>query len=213
MNKRVISSPILAWLVTCFIRLYACTLRLRMENEQVWLDHLRDGGAVILCCWHQQFFSFMAEFRKYRHLKPGLMISRSREGTLVSGVAHRMGWLAVRGSSARGGVAATREMINHIREHRLGAHIVDGPRGPIGVVKKGIVHMARETGAVVVPVYAEANRAWTFKSWDRFFIPKPFTRVRVRFGETIELPPSGGPDEFEAQRAQLERIMLPGLVT
>ncbi len=212
MNKRVLSSPALAWLVTCLVRSYSWTFRLTVQNEQPWLDHLKAGGSVILCCWHQQFFSFVAHFRKYRCHQPGLMISRSREGTLISGVADRMGWHTVRGSSGRGGLEAMHGMIQHIRLHRFGAHIVDGPRGPIGVVKKGIIHMAHETGAVVGPVYAEASSAWSFKSWDRFFIPKPFARVCIRFGDRVALPPSREPQRLETQRAQLEATMLPGLV-
>jgi lysophospholipid acyltransferase (LPLAT)-like uncharacterized protein len=123
-----------------------------------------------------------------------------------------MGWQAVRGSSSRGGLKAMFGMIQNIRAHGLGAHIVDGPRGPVGVVKNGIVHMARETGAVVVPVYAEAASAWRFRSWDRFFIPKPFSRVCIRFGDMITMPAAADPAQFEEQRRQLEKTMLPGLV-
>ena len=85
--------------------------------------------------------------------------------------------------------------------------------GPIGVVKKGIVHMARESGAMLVPIYAEASNAWTFRSWDRFFIPKPFSRVCIRFGDMIQVAPENdAPDWLEQQRALLETAMRPGLI-
>jgi len=141
-----------------------------------------------------------------------LMISRSTDGALVAGVAHHLGWQVVRGSSSCDGFKAMLGMIKHVHDHRLGAHIVDGPHGPVGVIKKGIIHMARETGAMLVPVYAEARAVWSFRSWDRFFIPKPFSRVCIRFGDMIALPPPNDSDYFESQRAQLEAIMLRGLV-
>jgi lysophospholipid acyltransferase (LPLAT)-like uncharacterized protein len=214
MKKRIISSPLFTWLVARLISGYSWTFRLTLENEQEWRDHLDKGGSVVLCCWHQQFFSFIRHFRIYRADRPGLMISRSTDGEVIAAVANQMGWITVRGSSSRDGVKALRGMIQHIRDHRLAAHVVDGPRGPIGVVKKGVIHMARETGAVVVPVYAEAAKAWSFRSWDRFFIPKPFSRVCIRFGNMIPPLSASGDDEqsLENQRAQLQTTMLPGLV-
>jgi lysophospholipid acyltransferase (LPLAT)-like uncharacterized protein len=211
MKRRILTSPIFALFVACLIRAYSRSFRLSVLNEQAWRNHLAQGGRVILCCWHQQFFPFIRPFRAYRGARPSLMISQSQDGSLIAGVAHRMGWQTVRGSSSRGGLKAMLGMIQKIREHGLGAHIVDGPRGPIGVVKNGIVHMAHETGAMIVPVYAEADRAWRFRSWDRFFVPKPFARVRIRFGDMIALPPAHDPATFEAQRALLEQTMQPRL--
>jgi lysophospholipid acyltransferase (LPLAT)-like uncharacterized protein len=211
MKRRIISSPVFSWFVARLICAYSRTFRLTVRNEQPWREHLARGGSVILCSWHQQFFSFVRHFRGYRAFRPALMISQSADGSLIAGVARRMGWQTVRGSSSRDGFKAMLGMIRHVRDHHLGAHIVDGPRGPAGVIKKGVIHMARETGAALVPVYAEAERAWRFRSWDRFFVPKPFSRVCIRFGDIVELPPAEDPAEFETQRAHLETIMRPGL--
>ena len=213
MKNRIFSSLAFAWLIAQIIRLYSGTFRLTLENEQGWLDYLDQGGSVIICSWHQQFFSLIGPFRSYRARSPGLMISRSKDGSMIAGVAHQMGWQTVRGSSSRGGLKAMRSLITHIRDHRLVGHVVDGPRGPVGVVKKGIIHMAGETGAMLVPVYTEASNAWSFSSWDRFFVPKPFSRVCIRFGEMIpSTPQNDAPDWLEKQRAYLENTMRPGLV-
>jgi lysophospholipid acyltransferase (LPLAT)-like uncharacterized protein len=213
MNKRVLSSPAFSWFVGHMVCLYSWTFRLTVQNEEPWRQHLENGGRVILCSWHQQFFSFVRHFRSYRRYCPGLMISQSADGALIAGVARQMGWKTVRGSSSRGGLKAMFGIIEHVREHRLAGHIVDGPRGPIGVIKKGVIHMARETDAMLVPVYAEAPKSWTFRSWDRFFVPKPFSRVCIRFGEMIAPSTTHDEDGFEQQRANLESTMLPGLVT
>ena len=139
------------------------------------------------------------------------MISQSRDGDLISGVANRVGWHTPRGSSSRGGKEAMTAMISHLKEYGFGAHILDGPTGPMGKVKSGVIKMARETGAIVVPFYARADHAWFFNSWDRFMLPKPFSRVWIRFGEGIRFEDDGTDQEFEKQRLLLEKTMLPEL--
>lgn len=140
------------------------------------------------------------------------MISRSRDGDIIAGVAEKSGWHAVRGSSSRGGGSALKEMVERLRQSRLAGHIVDGPKGPAGVVKAGAISLARATGAVIVPLFTSADRAWYFNSWDRFMIPKPFARVTLRFGRMIDLNDAREGEDFEGHRAALEVAMLPGLI-
>jgi lysophospholipid acyltransferase (LPLAT)-like uncharacterized protein len=205
----ITSKPFLAFLYR-FIRAYAWTFRLEVENEAPWMAFHRNGGRVLLCAWHQQFFAAIRHFQNYRAHRPGLMISRSKDGRIIASVASRSGWEPVRGSSSRGGVQAMRELIEKLRETRLAGHIVDGPRGPAGIIKNGLIRIAHAADAVIVPFYIIADQAWYFKSWDRFMLPKPFSRVRLRFGEMIRLPATDDEAEFEAQRLQVENIMLQG---
>ncbi len=194
------------------IRAYSWTFRLRVENDKPWLDYLKNGGRVLLCCWHQQFFSVIRHFKTYAVYHPSLMISQSKDGNIISGIAEKSGWHAVRGSSSRDGGRALREMISHLKHSGLAAHVVDGPRGPAGVIKAGVISLARATEAVVVPVYATSDRAWYFKSWDRFMLPKPFARVTLRFGEMLDLTSTGSDEDFEPHRVRLQETMLPSLV-
>ncbi len=136
------------------------------------------------------------------------MISRSADGDLIAGVASRTGWRPARGSSSRGGKTAMMEVISHIKETGLGAHILDGPRGPIGKVKAGAISIALAADAAIVPFYISADRAWYFNSWDKFFIPKPFARVTLRYDKIIKLQTPNTESEFEAQRQNLENIMI-----
>jgi lysophospholipid acyltransferase (LPLAT)-like uncharacterized protein len=104
-------------------------------------------------------------------------------------------------------------MVGQLEDSGLAAHIVDGPRGPAGVIKAGVVSLARAAGAVVVPVYTASDRAWYFKSWDRFMLPKPFAKVTLRFGEMLDVTSGESNEDFESHRARLQQIMLPGLIT
>lgn len=103
-------------------------------------------------------------------------------------------------------------MIKHLNQYGLGAHLLDGPTGPVGKVKAGIIKMAQETDAFVVPFYIRVEKAWLFNSWDRFVLPKPFSKVTLTFGDTIQFPWDDDRQNFEAQRLLLETTMLPGLI-
>ena len=104
------------------------------------------------------------------------------------------------------------EMIEHLITYRLGCHILDGPRGPMGKVKAGVIRMAQEVDALVVPFYTYSENAWFFNSWDKFMLPKPFSKVILTFGDEIYFGKDNTPKSFEAHRQHLEATMLPRLI-
>lgn len=173
----ILASPLCIGLLYRFVRCYAWTFRLRIENEDAWMTHIENGGRVLLCAWHQQFFSAIRHFRNYRRFSPGM-----------------------------------KSVIDGLKASCLAGHIVDGPRGPAGVVKAGVIRIAHATDAAIVPFYVAADKAWYFNSWDRFMLPKPFSRVLLRFGKLVHLDPTDDEALFEAQRVALECMMRPGLI-
>lgn len=194
-----------------FCRAYSWTFRLKVENEKEWIDYLENGGSVLLCIWHQQFFSAIRHFQNYKVFNPSIMISQSSDGKIVAGVAERTGWNTVRGSSSKGGREALKKMITNLKESKLAVHIVDGPKGPSGIVKPGAIRLAHAANAVIVPFSVSAEKAWYFNSWDKFLLPKPFSNVFLRFGKMIKFDRVKDREIFEDQRKQLEEIMLPAL--
>jgi len=194
------------------IRLYSMTFRLKIINEPGWKKQIGKDRPILLCAWHQQFFSAIRHFKTYAGLNPALMISQSRDGDLIAGVARKSGWKTARGSSSKDGRKAMDAMIDHLTTHGLGAHILDGPTGPMGKIKSGIIKMAQDSNALVVPFYTHAENAWFFKSWDRFMLPKPFSRVTITFGDTLCFNSKTRKKTFEEQRLYLENLMLPGLM-
>jgi lysophospholipid acyltransferase (LPLAT)-like uncharacterized protein len=212
-RKRILTAgPILTFLYH-FVRLYSGTFRLTVKNEQSWMDRAESGKAVVLCCWHQQFFSAIRHFRNYRHHHPSLMISKSKDGELVAGIGLRTGWDIVRGSSSKGGREALADMVSKLRSRKVAAHIVDGPRGPAGIVKPGVIRLAQLSEADIVPFYTHTDRAWFFNSWDRFMLPKPFARVTLQFGDAFPVPETKTPEEFECLRLALQGVMHRRLIT
>lgn len=212
-TKKLLQSKKFARLIYKCIRLYSKTFRLSVINEKPWRDHLANGGRVLICTWHQQFFSLIRYYQTYKTCGPSLMISQSADGELIANVANFSGWYTVRGSSTRGGGPALEEIVTRLKKTGLAAHILDGPKGPAGIVKPGAVHIAIRAGAMMVPVYAEAESKWIFNSWDRFFIPKPFSNVTIRYGDMLPPPAPGSDlDELEKHRKCLENFMQQGLI-
>ena len=109
------------WLAVILLRMYGATLRIKIENEEVWLRHLEDGGSVLLCAWHQQFYPLVCYFAKFSKFRPSIMISKSKDGEFIARVCRKMGWFPVRGSSSKGGATALKEMTVKLKQNCLKA--------------------------------------------------------------------------------------------
>ena len=187
------------------VRMLSATLRVRLmapENEQA---ALKQGNGVIYASWHQRFFPGITFFSTRKPI--AIIVSKSLDGEMIARVVRSLGWHPVRGSSSRGGKEALAEI------RRLGTsgfrvgHIVDGPQGPFGVVKPGLIRIAQFTGMPIVPTITSAQHRWVFNSWDRFMVPKPFSRVIIRFGDPIYVPENLDAQAFENQRLTVEQYL------
>src|SRR5205814_4800602 len=135
-------------------------------------------------------------------------ISASRDGDLIADVTQRFGFDVVRGSSSRMGASALLELSQVLASGRDILITPDGPRGPAYELGPGIVFLAQKTGAPVVPVNMEFSSCWRVKSWDRFIIPKPFSKVRVIVGQPHQVKSTSTDQEFEAERLRLQNAMM-----
>jgi hypothetical protein len=86
--------------------------------------------------------------------------------------------------------------------------IPDGPRGPRFIVQPGVILLAQKTGYPIVPVSYSARNLWVFNSWDRFVVPRPFTRCRVVYGSPLKVAPDTGRQGIETYRKQLENDLV-----
>jgi hypothetical protein len=198
-------------LIYCLARIYSMTFRLNVVNDSEWLEYLEKGGKVLVCCWHQQFFIGVRLFLRYRKYPVSVMISKSTDGDIASRVAEAAKVFPVRGSSSKHGGPALREMISRLSSGHLAVHLLDGPRGPAGVVKAGAIAIASGAGAAIAPGFVEADRVWYMKSWDKYMVPKPFARVTVTFCPLMKIPPMRDSNDFEKCRQALENTLKPYL--
>ncbi|HVP15481.1 MAG TPA: lysophospholipid acyltransferase family protein [Terriglobales bacterium] len=162
------------------------------------------AGPCIFVFWHARLLPLV-----FTHRKRGIavLISRSRDGELISGIVERMGFVTARGSSSRG---ASEGMLDLIRWGERGHDLAvtpDGPRGPAGQVRPGLVHLASRTGYPIIPAAAAARAATVLPSWDRFRVPRPFTRVVAGYGEPVRVPRDLDAGAVEAWRCRIEQAI------
>lgn len=189
------------------IRLYLLPVKIRVLHEDRLIDHLERGGRAIIALWHQRIFLAIRYARRIGGFSPSVMISQSRDGEIIASIVSRLNFRPVRGSSSRGGKKALTAMVADMAHHPLAGHVVDGPQGPRGVVKAGLITMAQLTGAAIFPLYASVDRAWMLESWDRFLIPKPFSQILIRWDKPLYIPEHLDAERFETIRGQVEQQM------
>ncbi len=187
------------------VRAISSTYRLRLMDQEHETRVLSQYGSIVYASWHQRFFPGITFFAGRRPI--AIMISQSRDGELIAKVTRRLGWHPVRGSSSRGGIEALGRLKKLAGQGYKIGHIVDGPRGPFGEIKPGLISIAQFTGIPVVPVCISAQNTWTFNSWDRFMVPKPFSRILIRFGKPVDIARKLQKKDFESTRLSLEQSL------
>jgi lysophospholipid acyltransferase (LPLAT)-like uncharacterized protein len=201
---RVSPRAVRAWAIPA-IRLLASTWRIRTEQEGRWRALVEARRIHVFLLWHEALLPLL-----WHHRNQGVVIvvSEAREGQYLADLGTALGYRLVRGSSTRGGSRALLGAVRELQAGRSVAFTPDGPRGPRREIKPGVVAAAQRGGATMIPVHAEASRAWRLHSWDRFMIPKPAARVTVRYGRPFEVTPgeSGLADGLTEAERRLEEI-------
>ena len=199
------------WLIAVgfrLLQLWARTLRYEIE----------DGAGIvgkpiaenyIGALWHNRLLLFPFVLRRFFFNRHGAaLISASRDGELLADAIKRFGFDVVRGSSSRLGARAILQLTDVLASGHDVVITPDGPRGPAYELGAGIIFLAQKSGAAVLPVNMEYSTCWRIKSWDRFIIPRPFSKVRVMIGQPHRVRSTSTEDEFEAERLRLQNAMM-----
>jgi lysophospholipid acyltransferase (LPLAT)-like uncharacterized protein len=142
-----------------------------------------------------------------RHLGVRGMSSNSYDGEYMGRIIRKFGFVAVKGSSSRNAVRALLGLRRALQEGWTVAFTLDGPRGPRHKVKPGPVALARSSGVPLTMFHAAVDKAWVLNSWDRMMIPRPFSRVLLRFGKLIPVPTSATEEDVERYTAELQAAL------
>ena len=164
----------------CLLASYFPLVRCEREGMEHLLQFRRQRKPVIFVFWHGHLLPLV-----HYHRNEGIvvLVSEHKDGEYIARVILRHGFGTARGSSTRGGVKGLKAILRAAREERDMAFTPDGPKGPRHEFKRGALLAAQLTGLPLIPVAVGADRAWYLKSWDRFMIPKPFSALRIRYGE------------------------------
>jgi lysophospholipid acyltransferase (LPLAT)-like uncharacterized protein len=197
---------LLLWLLAAMLRLWSRTLR--FEADAATRERLAKSDVpAALVIWHNRLFISAEYFRRYRNRRRVYaLVSASKDGAWLAAFYRMIGIHPVRGSSSNFGREAGRALIEVMREgHDIGI-TPDGPRGPMYVVEPGVLVVTRRNQAPMVLIGAEFTHAWRLKSWDRFYIPLPFSRVRLSCTIMPSVTEAGEKTTAEDVRAALMAI-------
>jgi lysophospholipid acyltransferase (LPLAT)-like uncharacterized protein len=162
---------------------------------------------VIYSFWHRAVFASAWLWRK---TGIAVMVSRSFDGEYIARTIEKLGFVAVRGSSSRGGSTALLQLKSELEGGVPVAFTIDGPRGPKFVAKPGPVLLSRASALPMAAFYVALSDAWVLKTWDALMIPKPYSKALVRFSAKMRVPADAGDaqmDDFHQQlQAALERV-------
>jgi lysophospholipid acyltransferase (LPLAT)-like uncharacterized protein len=176
------------------------TVRIERIGTEHYLRFRREGKPVVFVFWHGQMLPLV-----YAHRGEGIvvLVSEHADGEYITRVIRRHGFGAVRGSSTRGATQGLRGLIREARAGRDLAVTPDGPRGPAQEFKAGALAVAQATGLPVIPLGVGATSAWRFSSWDGFMVPRPFSRVRIVYGEPRWVSRDSGREVLDGMAEEL----------
>lgn len=204
----------LGHLVWFFISLICVTLRKRIVCfDETETAKPMGGKPVIVSLWHNRTF---VPCHFYRHVMKGtvqmsMLTSASKDGAMLATVAEDYGMRAVRGSSGRRGVAGFLDMVRELKSGYSMCITPDGPKGPRYRCHPGVIKLASVSGLPIIPIAIDVPHCWRInKAWDGFVIPKPFSKVVLRWGAPLHVPENISDAEVKEYCERLDKLMAYG---
>jgi lysophospholipid acyltransferase (LPLAT)-like uncharacterized protein len=185
------------------IRALGSTWRVRAVNTNAYVSLRAQHQPFIFAFWHGQLLPLLW---LHRGQSVAVLVSAHRDGEIVARIAERLGMRTVRGSTTRGAARALLGVVRELEEGREVAVTPDGPRGPAKKFASGALVAAHRARAPIIGIGVSARRAWRLRSWDRFMIPTPFTRVDVVYSEPT-LVHASSPREAETEAPRFEALL------
>jgi lysophospholipid acyltransferase (LPLAT)-like uncharacterized protein len=200
---------ILLWLISwashLAIALIGPTLRYSVSwEEPPSVPDATYEKPVIYSFWHRAVFASAWLWRK---IGIAVMVSRSFDGEYIARTIERLGFVAVRGSSSRGGATALLGLKDQLEQGNLVVFTIDGPRGPKYVAKPGPVLLSRASALPMAAFYVALSDAWVLNTWDDLMIPKPFSKALVRFSTKMRVPAEADDAQMAEFHGQLQSAL------
>ncbi len=196
---------LIGWAGYWLIRVLGATLRYTISIEEGGPPHWYVAPAIYPF-WHR---CLMPACFLWRRKQIAVLTSTSFDGEYIARILDKFGYTPVRGSSTRGGVRGLLGMQKELDCGHAVAFTIDGPKGPMYAAKPGPVLLARMTSLPILCFHVALQDPWLLtKTWDRFMVPKPFSRALVRIGKLIHVPPDAQDlDRYQKEmQAALDRV-------
>ncbi len=199
--RRRLALVVLPLLAAWLLKLWFFTCRKRIRNREYLQEALATKRPVLFTSWHYSILNIVLLAGK---IPMTLMVSSSNDGDLLALMLQRLGFSVVRGSSHRKGMIAAKELIREMRAGKNSGVVADGSQGPAMIAQAGPLLLAAKSGRIVLPINCSASRYFTFKSWDRLILPRPFSSIDFVYGKPIYLPEGVRASSLDEYRDTLE---------
>lgn len=190
-----------AWLLILALGKLA---RIEVKRDSLHQKALKSGKPILYLVWHGKMLAPIYALRNHKIIA---MVSEHGDGEIIARTILKLGYLTIRGSSTRGGQRAFREMLKALKNGHHCTVLPDGPQGPSQVMKMGAILLAQRSGGYLLPLTFAAQKPIRMKSWDRFTLWRPFSKVAVIYGEPLEIPRKQNPGQLEEYRLFVESRM------
>jgi lysophospholipid acyltransferase (LPLAT)-like uncharacterized protein len=177
------------------------TLRWHVINWENIDSVYKNRKRIILAFWHGRIFATSYYFRNRGIV---VLTSQHRDGDYIAKIIQNLGYGVARGSSSKGSHGATKEALRALQQGNDVGFAIDGPRGPKYKIKPGATYLAWKTGNPVVPFHVAVKKKWIMPSWDKFQIPKPFTRAVLIIGAPIYINSETSKDKMAEYEQELQ---------
>lgn len=196
---------VIPFLAAHIMRIWFASCRVTVHNNEYFTTREKNGHPFIASFWH---YSIMYIFFYQRKSSGTVMVSASKDGDYIDGLAKQLGFATVRGSTNKKGINALKAMLRAVKNGSNAAIVADGSQGPALIAQPGALFLSSRTGNPVIPIVWAASHYYTVPSWDKTIIPKPFSQIHYYYGEPITVPPGLNHDNMEEYRLLLEERLV-----
>lgn len=190
-----------ALILYCCVYIIGLTMKWEVRGAQGRRGGLPPEQPIIYVFWHNRILPATWFFR---NMSIVVMTSQSADGEIIARVIQYFGYGAARGSTSRGGSKALREMASCLKQGWDVAFTIDGPKGPMYVAKPGAIQLSKLSGCPILPVCQTPLDFYEVKSWDRFRIPKLFTRGLISYAPPIYVSRESSDEEVAMLQKHLQ---------
>lgn len=205
---------VFALMAVALFRLVDATLDLRVfgyERLGAWLG---TGRPVLIVVWHGRgllpvFFLQGLPLVVYSsQIRQGRVptLSRYVRALTLASLQH-LGYRVLDAAEFSSESRGVIRFLQYLARGRGGVIAADGPGGPVFRAKPGAAYVAKKTGVALIPVGAAMREAIALDSWDRFEIPRAFTKAAIAIGEAIEVPEDVDEAGLAALSSRLEAVL------
>ncbi|MDY6855202.1 MAG: lysophospholipid acyltransferase family protein [Thermodesulfobacteriota bacterium] len=195
-------------LISLIIRFIFLTLRITEHNPENVRQLWEKDKSVIVVFWHGRLLMVPMLFKRYKERKAYGLTSHHNDGEIIARSTRLLGYETIRGSTGKGGFSALRKMIRILRSGSDLTFAPDGPKGPRYKVQRGVIELARLSGAPIIPMAFSSSKKKILNTWDAFLFPFPFSRGVFVWGDPISIENTNDEEYLKDKRRLVEERLI-----